>query len=163
MQKIIIEIRIIEDYYVQAHYPEAYEALHELCRNNRHCEEFSQGAMSILSRYNDIESATISGTKSLSEQDLSKRAIGAAFGTLIGQMKRCFNPQQSGPTYEGHARHMKEHRDMLRKTLMTLEEDDQVFSNPKKTALLSTIKEQLAKVIKYLRELSHNFRMVADL
>jgi len=162
MQEVIIEIKLIEEHYVNARYLEAYQILRQLCCDNQHCEEFSQSAMSILSQYNDLENSITTISLELSQQELRKRQIGLACEKLIGQMKRRFNPQQPNSTYEEQTMRMKEHRYMLRKSLMTVEDDIGDCDNPKKTELLEQIKKQLEEMIEYFINLIKSFRAVKN-
>jgi hypothetical protein len=161
MQEVIVEINIIQEHYISGNYLKAYEVMHRLCCDNQHCEEFSQAAMSILSQYNDLENSITTINMELSQQELRKRQICNAFGTLISQMKRRFNPQQNS-AYEEQAMRMKEHRNMLRKSLMAVEDDIDDCDNPKKTELLEQIKKQLREMIEYFRNLMTSFRAVKN-
>ena len=163
MQEIIIEIKIIEEHYVEARYLEAYQSLRQLCCDNKHCEEFSQAAIGILSQYNDLENSIMTTISlELGQQDLKKRQICVAFEKLMTKMKRHFNPQLSGSTYKEQTIRMRAHRDMLLKSLIAVENDISDCDNPQKKELLEQIEEQLGKMIKYFRNLITSFRAVIN-
>lgn len=61
MQEIIVKIRILEEHYANAHYLEAYEALHQLCGNDVQCGDFSSATAAFC------PASTISITTSFSE------------------------------------------------------------------------------------------------
>lgn len=163
MQSILVELKIVEEHYVNGRYLQTYDTLYCLCRDNQQCEEFSQAAMSILSRYNDLENSIANISLELSQQEMRKREINLAFEKLIVQMKRRFNVlQSSSSVYEDQAKRMKEHKDMLRKSLMAVEDDITECDNPKKTELLEHLKNQLQQIIEYFSNLIKTFRMAKD-
>lgn len=162
MIDIIVELRVVEEHYVNGRYLQTYETLYRLCCDNKHCEEFSQSAMSILSRHNDLERSIATFSLELSQQDQRKREIDIAFQILISKMKKVFCPQQADSAYEEQALRMREQRTMLRKSLMAIEDDITDCINQKKIELLQQIKEQLLKVIEYFSNLIKTFRMVKD-
>ena len=162
MQDIIVEIKIIEDHYVNARYSPAYEALHHLCSNNQHCGEFSQFAMNIRSQYSDLENSIITMSMDLSQIDNRKRQICVAFDKLLSQMKKRFDSQHPYSAYEEQAICMKENRIMLRKSLLAVEDDISDCDNPKKIELLRQIKQQLIEVIEYFTNLMKSFRAVKN-
>jgi DNA repair ATPase RecN len=163
MQEIIIELKLIEEHYINGRYTQTYQALYQLCSDNKQCGEFSPAAMSILSRHNDLENSIMAISLELSQQELRKREICQAFEKLIFQLKRHFNPHHAQPSaYEEQEKRMKEQRTMLRKSLMTVEDDLCDCGNPHKSELLQQIKEQLQKIIEYFTNLIKQFRMVKN-
>lgn len=161
MQEVIVEIRVIEAHYAKARYPEAYQALRDLCTNNTHCQEFSSDAAGILSRYSDLENNIINGLLDLAQQELKKNHIRQSYDLLLRRIKVQF--QDTPPScYEEQAMRMKEQRDMLRKSLMIVEDDLCECDNPKKSDLLRQIKEQIEQLIAYFKNIIKDFRAVKN-
>lgn len=162
MQEVIVEIKIIEDHFARADYPRAYKVLCDLCISNMQCGEFSTDASGILSRYNDLENQIINGLLDLTNQQVKKNEISQSYSLLLRRIKTSFKDIPTS-SYEEHAKRMKEQRDMLRKSLMAVEDDLCECESPEKNDLLLQIKEQIEHLIEYFKNLIKNFRAVKAL
>ncbi|MCP4698030.1 MAG: hypothetical protein GY862_14425, partial [Gammaproteobacteria bacterium] len=136
--------------------------LHRLCSEKQPCDEFSQAAMGILSRYNDYENSIIAGSGlDLSGQQFIKRNICVSFEKLITLMKNRFKQHQASG-YGTQAMRMTENRSMLRKTLLEVEDDLRECKNNDKIHLLEEIHTHLKEVIRYFSNLIENFKAVQN-
>lgn len=158
MIDIITEIKVIETYYVKAEFQEAYEALYKLCQSNL-CSEFNDAAISILSRFNDCQKCVMLNTIGLTEQENRNREIGKSYQILMLLLKKKFI--ESGENfYEEQAIRLEANKNVLKNTLLQVEEDYRTCQNEKKSKVLLQIKQEISKVISYFKNLIKNFRMI---
>lgn len=154
-----LEIELIEEHYHNARYDKAYETLCQLCKNEA-CSEFYDKASTVLSRYNNLQDEIIEGYLDLTQQEQRKREIGAAYIVLIVKIKKRFDINNGFSNYEEQAIRMKENQNLLRKTLLEVEEDYDDCQCEHKSKILEKILDDIRATIKYFRELIKNFKLI---
>lgn len=163
MRKIIIELGAIEEHHAGARYSEAYEALARLCRDDRDCEAFHAAATDIVSQYRDLENDAADLTWELGRRVSRQRAIGRAFRTLIGRMKRHFDPGPSpGAGHREQLIHMEAHHDMLRESREAVAREIPGCRDPEKRQTLERIGARLEGMIRDVMHVIADLRALED-
>lgn len=163
MPQILTELEDIESAYANAEYIIAYEKMRNFCRKNEVDEKFTQAALNILSRHNDLELSIMNGSLDLTQQNIQKQEIRISFQTLNREIKRRFNPTPNTSGYKTHAIRFEEKREDLKKTLSEIESDSIECECDAKSRLLQEISNELKKAIAHFRHLIKQFKAVQEL